>query len=182
MKQSLKITCCGIISAISATILLATNIPIMLYAVPALAGIVFIVPTIEFGTKWGFLCFGTTSLVSLILPTEREALVVFIGILGYYPILKMLIERIVKQAIEYLLKLLTFNIAIICSYWVIVSVLGINAFENDMLGIEITIVLLLILGNLVFLLFDYSLTKILVLYFVKLRKPIRKTLGIKGKH
>lgn len=182
MKKTVTIACCGILSAISAVILLATNIPIMLYAVPALAGMVFIIPAIEFGTKWAFLCYGITTLIAFILPTEREALVMFIGLLGYYPIIKMLIERIGKRPIEFLIKLVLFNITVIASYTIIIKLLGISPFENDMFGLRLTVVLLLIVGNIVFFIFDYALSKILLLYFVKLRKTVRKTLGIKGKH
>ena len=182
MRKSVKITCCGIISAIAAVILLATNIPIMLYAIPALAGIVYIVPAIEFGTKWAFLCYGITAIISLVLPCEREALIVFIGILGYYPIVKMLIERLNNRLLEYILKLLLFNVSIIASYTVVIKLMGITVLENDMFGLKITVALLLLAGNIVFLVFDFTLTRILQLYFIKLRKIVRKTLGIKGKN
>ena len=162
--------------------MLATNIPVMLYAVPAVCGILFIIPAVEFGTKWAFLCYAVTSVLSVILPTEREAMVIFIGILGYYPILKMIIERMGRKIPEYIIKFAVFNAAIIASYAVIVELMGINAFENDLFGLRMTVILLLIAGNIVFLLFDFALTRILQLYFVKLRKTVRRILGLKGKH
>lgn len=182
MKKSLKITCCGIISALAVVLMLATNIPIMLYAIPAVCGMLFMIPAVEFGTKWALLCYAVTSVLSLILPTEKEALVMFIGLLGYYPVLKMLVERLGKRVIEYVIKLAVFNAAVILSYTVIIKLLGINAFEGSPFGIKATAAIFLVIGNAVFLLFDAALTKLLRLYFVKLRKNVRRMLGIKGKY
>ncbi len=182
MKNTVKITCSGVISALAVVLMLTTNIPVTLYTVPCIAGILFMIPAIEFGTKWGFLCYGVTAVLSVILPTEREALIVFIGILGYYPILKMLIERIDKKPIELLIKFAVFNVSIIASYSVIIKILGYNVFQNEYAGWKVTAIALLVVGNAVFFVFDYAVTSLIRLYFFKLRKPIRKILGLKGKY
>lgn len=182
MKSTVKITACGIISALAVVLMLGTNIPIFLYTVPALVGMFYIVPAIEFGTKWAFMCYGVTAVLALILPSEREALVLFIGFLGYYPILKMLIERIPNRAVGYVVKFVTFNVAIIGCYYVIVRVLGINAFENERFSLLVTEILLLVAGNIAFWIYDFALTRIIRVYFIKFRKTVRKALGIKGKY
>lgn len=183
MKNTVKITTCGVVSALSVVLMLATNIPIMLYTVPALTGILFMVPAIEFNSKWAFLCFGVTAVLSFILPTEREAFVMFAGLLGYYPILKLLIERIPSQIAGYLLKFITFNIAIAGCFFVIVKVLGLPIFESDKIESWVTVALIVAaVGNLVFWIYDFALTRLIGMYFFKLRKTVRKTLGIKGKY
>lgn len=182
MKNTVKITCCGVISALATVLMMATNIPVTLYTVPCIAGILFMIPAIEFGTKWGFLCYGITAVLSLILPTEREALIVFIGVLGYYPILKMLIERIGKRPLEMLIKLAIFNVSVVASYFVIIKILGYNVFANEYAGWKVTAIALLVVGNAVFLVLDYAITNLIRLYFFKLRRPIRKILGLKGKY
>ena len=182
MKNTIKITCSGVISALAVVFMMATNIPITLYTVPCIVGILFMIPAIEFGTKWGFMCYGITAVLSAILPTEREALIVFIGILGYYPILKMLIERIGKKPIEYLIKFAVFNVSIVASYFVIIKVLGYNVFANEYAGWKVTAIALLVAGNAVFAILDYAITNLIRLYFIKLRKPIRRILGLKGKY
>ena len=48
MKNTVKITASGVISALAIVLMLGTNIPIMLYTVPALVGILFMIPAIEF--------------------------------------------------------------------------------------------------------------------------------------
>jgi hypothetical protein len=182
MKQTVKVALCGVISALAVVVMLGTNIPIMLYAVPALAGILYLVPAIEIGTGWGFLCYIVTAVLSLVLPTEAEALTVFIGILGYYPILKMLIERIGNRILELIIKFAVFNVTIVISYLVIIKIIGINPFSNETLGLTVTALILLAAGNVAFTIYDYAVTMIIKLYFVKLRKHVRKALGIKGRY
>ena len=183
MKNTVKITTCGVVSALAVVLMLATNIPIMLYTVPALTGILFMVPAIEFNSKWAFLCFGVTSVLSFILPTEREAFVMFVGLLGYYPILKMLIERIPSKALGYLLKLVTFNVALAGCFLIIVKVLGLPIIESDKITSWVAIVgIIAVIGNLVFWIYDFALTRLIGMYFFKLRRTVRRTLGIKGKY
>ena len=182
MSNTIKIACCGVLSALAAAIMLLTNVPVFLFTIPCVAGVMFMIPAIEFGTKWGFVCYAVTSLISLVLPTDKEALIVFIGLLGFYPILKMLIERIGKRIPETIIKFAVFNVAIIASYSVIIKILGVNPFEIKQLSVVATEIISLIVGNIVFAILDYALTKVIVLYFIKLRSPVRKILGLKGKH
>ena len=181
MKTSIKVTVCAVLSALAAVVMLMTNLPIMLYAVPAIAGALFIIPAIEFNGRWGLLCFFVTVVISLLLPTEKEALTVFIGFLGYYPILKMLLERIGNRVVEYALKIAAFNVAIVASYYVIIKLLGINVFEASPFSIKVTVLVLLLLGNAAFLVFDFALTGIIRMYFIKFRMRIRKIMGMTGK-
>lgn len=182
MKSTVKITCCGVVSALAVVLMLGTNIPIMLYTVPAVTGIFFMIPAIEIGTGWAFFCYGVTAVLSLILPTDREALVIFIAILGYYPILKMLIERIGKRVPQYVLKFAVFNITVVASYEFTVRLLGIEAIDSKIFGAAVAKALFLVAANVAFVIYDVCLTRITTLYFVKMRKHIRKALGMKGKY
>ena len=182
MKSTVKVTCCGLLSALAVAVMLLTNFPLFLYTVPMIASIFFIIPAIEFGTKWGFLCYGVTSVLSLVLPTEKEALIVFIGFLGYYPILKMVIERLGKRLPETVIKLGVFNVAIVASYAVIIKIVGMSPFQIGRFSGHIVEAVFLGVGNAVFLMVDYALTKVIVLYFIKLRRPIRKILRLNSKY
>lgn len=181
MKTSIKITVCAVFSALAVVVMLATNLPIMLYAVPAVAGALFIIPAIEFGSRWALLCYIVTALLCLVLPVEREAMVIFIGFLGYYPILKMLLERLASRVVEYFLKIAAFNVAIVASYCVIIKLMGINAFEASPFGVRITALVLLLLGNIAFLAVDFAFTGLIKAYFMKWRSKVRKMMGLSGK-
>lgn len=182
MRNTIKIACCGVLSALAAAIMLLTNFPLFLYTVPCIAGVVFMIPAIEFGSKWGFVCYLVTSVISLVLPTEKEALIVFIGFFGFFPILKMIIERIGKRIPEMVIKFAVFNVAIVASYAVIIKILGVNPFDTERFGVVVTELIFLAIGNVVFLILDYALTKVIVFYFFKLRSSVRKILGLKGKY
>ena len=71
MKNTAKITCTGVISALAVVLMLGTNIPVMLYTVPAIAGILFMIPAIELGAGWAFLCYGVYSHFRVLPDTEN---------------------------------------------------------------------------------------------------------------
>ena len=159
--------------------MLGTNIPIMLYTVPGLTGALFLIPTVEFGSKWGALCFMVTAALSFVLPTEREAFVMFVGLLGYYPILKIIIERLSSRALGTIIKFLVFNIALCGCFWVITTVLGISVFEFSKLGKTVVVIITFAVGNIVFAIYDVALTRVLNAYFIKFRKSFLKILKLK---
>ncbi len=181
MKNTTKITVSGVISALAVMLMLGTNIPIMLYTVPALTGILFLIPAVELSPKWGFLCFGITAILSVILPTEREALIMFIGLLGYYPTVKLLIERLQSRILGIIIKFITFNVSVTGCFFVTSQLLGINIFKNEKFSMTVMVVAVYVIGNIAFAVFDFALTRILNIYFIKFRKNVRKALGIKSK-
>ena len=182
MKNTVKITACGIISALAVVLMLGTNILIMLYTVPAVTGLLFIIPAIEFDSKWAFLCFFITAVLSFLLPTEREAFIMYLGLLGYYPILKMLIERLPSKFLRGLLKFVAFNVALTGCILAVTFVLGLPFFENEYVSEHIAAVITFIVGNGVFWVYDFALTRVIALYFVKFRKAVRKAFRIKEKY
>lgn len=181
MKNTVKITVCGVISALAIVLMLGTNIPIMLYTVPALTGILFLIPAVELSPKWGFLCFLITAILSVILPTEREALIMFIGLLGYYPTVKLLIERLQSRVLGTIIKFITFNVAVTGCFFVTSELLGLNIFKNEKISMTVMVVAVYVVGNIAFAVFDFALTRILNMYFIKFRKNVRKALRINSK-
>lgn len=180
MKSTVKITTCGIFSALGTVLLLGTNIPIFLYTVPAIVGILFLIPCLELGAKWAFLCYGVTSVLGLILPTEREALVMYIGLLGFYPIVKILIERLKSRLMGTVLKTLLFNAALVGCFLVIIKVLGLNVLQNEHFSATVMAVGILLIGNLAFIVYDIALTRGINLYFIKFRRSVRRALRMKN--
>ena len=94
----------------------------------------------------------------------------------------MLIERMGKKIPEYVIKFALFNIAVIAAYEFTVRLLGVEAIDSQMLGAAVAKALFLAAANAAFLIYDICLTRMIALYFVKLRKHVRKALGMKGKY
>lgn len=176
MKQSLKITVCAVSAALATVIMLASNIPVFVYTIPALAGIVMIMPAVETGVGPAFVCCAVSAVLSLILPTEFEARILFIAFFGYYPVLKTLIDRHLKKFIGYAVKFAVFNAAMIGSYAIITRVIGIGDFENSRFSVLVTELLFLAAGNIVFFMYDIALKRVMLTYMYRLHPRIASIL------
>ena len=176
MKQSLKITVCAVSAALAAVIMTASNIPVFVYTIPALAGMIFIMPAIEIGTGQAFLCCAVSVVLSFILPTEFEARMLFLGFFGYYPVLKTVLDRHLPKVPGFAVKLAVFNAAMILSYAVITRVMGVGDFENSHFGVLATELLFLAAGNVVFFIFDIALTRVTAAYVCRLHPRIASIL------
>nr|MCR4925589.1 hypothetical protein [Clostridiales bacterium] len=97
----------------------------------------------------------------------------YIGFFGYYPIIKEILESKFSKPVEWILKILIFNVAVVLSYVVIIKVLGIPLEEMDKYG-KYGAYALLAGANVVFLLYDYCFTKFISIYYDKWQSRFRK--------
>ena len=99
---------------------------------------------------------GFTAVLSLLLAPDKEAAAVFAA-LGYYPMVKPRLER---RKWPWLWKGLLFNAVILALYWLLIHLLGMDALAEEFAdaGRVMTVVMLL-LGNVTFLLLDMVLIK-----------------------
>ena len=106
LKRTGKVALCGVIAALATVVMLLSYFPYLTYAVPAVAGLLFVILAIEAGKKWAFASY-LAACVLVFLMAEQEAKLMFIAFFGYYPILKGLIESLRKKALEYVLNFST---------------------------------------------------------------------------
>lgn len=174
MKKTVNVAFCGIITALSAVLMMLTGIfTFSTYALPAIAGLFTALAVIEISNKWGWLVYAATSLLSVILPNDKEAVLLYILFFGFYPILKSHLEKIKSRALEYMVKFLIFNACVIAATWLATVVLGIPLDMIDGIG-KWTIPLLLALGNITFLLYDFALTGVISQYLRRFHPRIHK--------
>ncbi len=165
LNKSVGVAFCGIITALSTVLMMCTGLlPVATYALPALAGVLMILVVVELGRQWAFPVFAATSLLSVFLAADKEAVLLFIVFFGYYPILKSLLEQLRRKWLSWLLKFLVFNAAMIAGFFGAVYVLMIP-IEEFTIGTVFIPWLLLVLGNAVFLLYDYAVSGLVMLYF-----------------
>lgn len=172
MKKSGKIALGGVLSAMAVVIMLVAYFPYFTYAVPALAGIVFAVISIEIGRKWAFLSYIACAIVTLIL-CEKESATLFAGFFGYYVILKGVIEQHFKGFLEHFIKQAVFSAAMILCYFVVVYIFGIPFDDDGLLG-QFLAPAMLVAGNIVFYIYDIGVTRVLTAYIIKLHPKISK--------
>lgn len=173
MKQSSKTAICGMIAALSVVIMMLTIIPVMTYAAPAFAGILLMVVVIEINKKWAFGVYAAAGILSLLLATDKEAAVMYVAFFGYYPIIKAVLESKLPRAVEWIVKFLIFNVTMVASYFVLIRVFGISMEDMNELG-KYGPLILLALGNVVFVVFDIAITRIATLYLLKWQKQFRR--------
>ena len=109
---------CSVVAALEIVLMMITGfIRIGTYALPCFAGLLTIAVVIEYKCKWAFGVFGVAAVLSFFLSGDKEAVVMFIAFFGYYPIVKNILERRIKNAIvRWIVKFLIFNAAAVGSF------------------------------------------------------------------
>ena len=167
--QSKAVVYAAILGALALVFLYLGNmVPTGRWGIAAVAGLMPAGAIISGGMLSGVLCWlGTTVLALLLIPDKL--LVFLFGVLfGLYPIVKNLIERLRKLPLEYILKLVFFNLAFTAVYFTM------KAAVLESLPTALGIVWVLYLaGNAVFLVYDYGFTKLISLYLARVYKASR---------
>lgn len=143
------------------------------YAVCCICSLVIGVVVIEAGWKWAIASYVVTSILGVFIGGNECALL-FVVYAGYYPILKPYIEKL-PIVPEWIIKLVSFNGIILLSYWLL-DLIGILKFDEvDFLG-SYTVIVLMVLGNIVFILFDILFNKLMTIYYFRYHSRIAKML------
>ena len=174
MNVSSKTALGGVVAALSLSLMfLISIVPMFTYAVPAAASMLLIPMVIEISKKWALGVYFSVSLLGLIIVPNKEVAIIYVAFFGYYPVLKAVIESHMKTIPEWILKILVFNCAIFASYYLMLKVMGIEIEDLETLG-WVAIPLLLGLGTVAFILYDYSMTKLIALYILKFQPRLKK--------
>ncbi len=172
MKRSAKVAIGGIFSAVSLLFMLLTLFPYATYALPALAGVFLLPVALECGIRWSFASYAVVAFLSFVIVPSMEAKMMFVVFFGYYPTLKLLLDRLGK-APQWLLKLAVFNVTMVGGYLLLLFVLGLDMDTFVLFGINLPIVFLL-LGNVVFWIYDRALVNIVIMYHEKWHPKIAR--------
>ena len=161
-------------AALSVMVMLVSYFPYLTYAIPAIAGLFMMVPLIECGVSWAFGTYIASSAL-IFITGETEAKILYILFLGYYPILKSLIEKINKQAVEWILKLICFNIAAVAFYYVSSRLFAVSFDDFGEWG-KYGALIFLAICNVVFVLYDIGISRVASYYIYALHDKIKRIL------
>lgn len=169
-NSTFRVAFCGIIAALGLVLMLLTSlVPVGTYAFPCFAGIFIAAVVIEYGWKWGLGVYAVVAVLSLFLAGDKEAVLYFIALFGYYPILKAVFEKHIKnKIILYVLKFAVFNTAAIASFFAASFLLSISPEEYTLFGVYMPLAFLAF-GNVFFLIYDFAVTVFVGQYVVRLR-------------
>ena len=168
-KSTRKITLTAQMSALSIVFLYIDSVfPTGQLGFVAIASLFGIAAVIESGLVSGLIVFVISGILGFLLVPVKSVMFLYVLFFGYYPILKSLIERLRKIVLEWVLKLLVFNAAL-SVIWLLFRELIFNA---EILRFGTAVVY--ILGNVVFVIFDFGISKLIGFYIMKISKKIRR--------
>ena len=176
MKNTSLTALGGIITALSVMFMfLSSLIPFMTYAVPAFAGLLLIVTVEEVELKWSAYIYIAVSFLSILVIADKEAAVMYTFFFGYYPFVrKWLNEKVKQNILKWFLKFLIFNVGVVLGYLLIIYVFAIPIEEMEEFG-KYTSLFLLAMGNVVFVIYDFLVRNLTIIYDKLWHDRINKT-------
>ena len=170
MKKSRIIALSAIFSALGTVILFFGSATSLLdISCAAIASPLITLANIEIGGIYPFLIYAVTGLLSALLLPDKFGAVVYIIIIGWYPLIKRVIESKLNKTLGWVVKLAVFNAALVLIFLAARFILGETEFNTVWLIIGGAAI-----SNLAFVLFDIALTRLVTLYLFKYRQRFRK--------
>lgn len=178
-KTAFRVALGGICSALGVFAMFCSGfLPMLDYTIPAAAGFMMVVMAVETNIKWAIGTYVSVSFLSIFITPNYEATILFIILLGYYPILKIGLDKLKNRVLAWGLKLLIFNFAAI-SFFMLFQYIFSNG--NMLEGLErfgkYAAEVLLGIANAAFICYDIALKQVTDVYINWFRKSIlrRKT-------
>ena len=176
MNNTKKIALSSLMIALCSLFMLTSYFPYLTISISFFAGIFIMVLVIEINKKWALLSYFVSAiLVSLL--AEPEAKLLYVVFFGYYPIIKSLFEGLKSRVLEYILKFLIYNTAIVLAYTVIAEMFGVPLGDMNEFG-KHTSLILLIVANVLFPIYDIALSRVAAFYMIRLHDKVTKLLKI----
>ncbi len=171
---SYRVALGGIVSAFCLLSMFLTGVfPLLYLVLPMISGILLLIMVMEVNTQWALLTYAAVGILSLFVTYDKEAALIFILFFGIYPILHRYLNRISPRLLRIAVKLLLFNSSMVLYFYINVYLFGltdlIEAFED--FGKYGGAILLFIL-NPFFLMYDYSLCNLCLIYLHRLKPRI----------
>ena len=148
----------GVLAALAVVVMcLGGLIPVATYVCPVLCCVLCCVVYFTCGRKLAWVWYAAVAILSLLLGPDKEAAGVYL-VLGYYPMLKPILE---KSRFSWLWKFLLFQSAIAVLYLGLIHLLGIEQALGkwDVFAL-LSVIVMLIMGNVVFFFLDRVLTMV----------------------
>ena len=168
-SQTRSVTLSAALIALTIVFLyLAVILPSGRMAFVAVSSLFVIAGVIELGLGPAVLVFISSSILGALILPDKTAIIVYALFFGYYPIIKSLAEKQRSKVLQWVIKLAVFNAAFTVVWFLFKTIL----FDSKYL--ETRLVLVYPAINLVFIIFDIGLTRLISYYIVRIAKVLRK--------
>ena len=132
-----------------------------------LASVCVIIAIVEYGKSAPWMVYAGISLLSLLLLPSKFPAVLFALFAGFYPILKEKLER-KNKVIRWVLKEIIFNVCL-----TVITLLYFFLFFRGTIQVPWMIAAAIILSELVFILYDKAISKIIRIYVMEIRHRLK---------
>lgn len=123
---------CGIMSGLAISVMFVFGfVPTFEYVTPAFAGVLVYVIKENLGVKYGLVSYVAVGLLCLLITSNYEAAMMFIFLLGYYPILREYIQKIKFVLLRGAVKLAVLAVSTTGCYLLLIYVFGMTELLED---------------------------------------------------
>lgn len=155
--QAKRMAVCSMMTALCVVLMLLGGIlELGMYACPMFAGLCLIPVGQNYGKKYQILVYLATGLLCLMLVPSMEENLMFVGLLGWYPMVRQAITRL-PGLLRLPLKLIVFNASVLAIEWVVISLFVPEVLTAPMIAV------LLVMGNITFLAYDFLIPRMEIL-------------------
>lgn len=178
-RKSWAMAYCGMAAALCvALMLLGAVITIAMFIAPALAGFLIATVCVECGRTMALTAYAAVSLLALLFVPDKEVALIFVFLLGYYPLAKPKFERIRPAVLRIVCKLLLCNGTVLAMYGLVFLLVPAGSISQELRTTALAVSLAtLVMGNVAFVLYDRALHNMLMMYRLVWRPKLHKTLG-----
>lgn len=170
-KNVRRVALCAMLSGVSLVILLlACMVPSGRLGVTAVAGLCVGMASCVAGFSGGAGCYGASALLGLLLLPDKVIALCYTLLFGLYPLLKAAIEALHHLAAEWVIKLLAGNLLLVMLYCIFQG-----GFGTPIRLYELSIPVLWLLGDLVFICYDIAFSRIMTWVQVRLMPALRRS-------
>ncbi|MGN0984724.1 MAG: hypothetical protein ACI4OI_07760, partial [Gemmiger sp.] len=155
-------------------LLLGNVLQIGTYAAPMLAAFLLIPVQEEYGARYSLLLYLMVSILSVLLVPDKELALFYALVIGYYPVLKRVLDRLRPAPLRWAAKLAVFNAATAVLYGLLFLLIGPELARELLRDGPAMAAALLTMGNLSFVLCDLALENLTRLYCRWLRRKLKK--------
>lgn len=147
----------GVLSAGSLALLWTACLsPTGRLGIAAAAGLFPMAAVLAAGRSAGYLCWAATSILGLVLLPDKGVALLYLLFFGVYPVLKSRFEAMKRQSMAWAWKLFYFN-TVLAIFWFVFRALFVSCLPGWLEDGR----LLLAMGNVVFIVYDIGLSRLI---------------------
>jgi len=164
-----KLSVASLLTALSVVSLFVASVWPVRIAMTALASVLTAVIVMECNHKYAWLSYLAVSIIAFLMIPKKSVVYVYIAFLGYYPIIKLYIERLDRLLHEWIIKILFFSGMQVLAYFGLVTFFmsAINSGITDLIFKNLALVVATL--EVLFVVYDLALSYFIGFYNTRLR-------------